>query len=288
MPFPASAVGAEAEPIAHDLSLRAILAYAAGLGAVEPAFLDDAAPGGVRALPFLTAALEWPVLLSLRASLAGLGPTEAARSVHAVQDSIFHRPMRPGDQLATQGRLVAARRIRAGVLTMARLDTHCRKSGEAVTTTWSSSIYRDVALDGADMALVEPPGPPIDAGSAWPAAVESLRLPIGRGAAHVYTECSGIWNPIHTERSAALAAGLPDIILHGTATWALAGLAVLRRYADCDVGRLKRISGRFSGMIVPGEEITIRHAAAGRGSVRFEVLTALGATAISQGVAVVG
>jgi acyl dehydratase len=102
---------------------------------------------------------------------------------------------------------------------------------------------------------------------------------------HVYSECADIWNPIHTERAEALAAGLPDIILHGTATWALAGLTILRRRAGGDVGRLKRISGRFTGMVIPGEEITVRLAPAADGVVKFAVLNAAGAPAISQGVA---
>ena len=37
-------------------------------------------------------------------------------------------------------------------------------------------------------------------------------------------------NPIHTDRAAALAAGLPDIILHGTATMAKAVTAIVSKY----------------------------------------------------------
>jgi hypothetical protein len=67
----------------------------------------------------------------------------------------------------------------------------------------------------------------------------------------------------------ALAAGLADIILHGTATWALAGLVILRRYADRDVWRLKRSRGRFTGMVIPGETIRIRHSSEDDGVVRL-------------------
>jgi acyl dehydratase len=102
---------------------------------------------------------------------------------------------------------------------------------------------------------------------------------------HVYSECADIWNPIHTERAVALAAGLPDIILHGTATWALAGLTVLRSYADCDVTKLARMTGRFTGMVIPGDEIVIRHEKGAGDMVLFEVLTTSGAPAISQGAA---
>lgn len=112
-----------------------------------------------------------------------------------------------------------------------------------------------------------------------------MRIPIPREMPHVYSECANIWNPIHTERAVALAAGLPDIILHGTATWALAGLTLLRRYADNDVGALKRITGRFSGMIIPGETIEVRHNRTPSGAIAFEVRTEAGTMAISQGLA---
>src|SRR5579875_2983504 len=240
MPFPATAVGAELERQSRDLTVRSILAYAAGLGANEPEFLDDARLGGLSALPFQCVSLEWPALVSLRAALAELKPEEAMRGVHAVQDSIFHRPMRPGDQLETQGQVVAASAIRAGVLTLIRMDTTDRVSGEPVVTSWSSSIYRGVTLAGQAAPLAEPPRLPIDPSTPFPEGAETEIIQTAREAPHVYSECAQIWNPIHTERAVALAAGLPDIILHGTMTWALAGLTVLRRHAASDVRRLKR------------------------------------------------
>ena len=286
MPFPVEALGLQLKPHEWDVSTRAVLAYAAGLGASEAAYLDDAQPGGLRALPFQCVSPEWPVLVSMRhAPQDILSPSEAARGVHAVQDSIFHRPIRPGDRLVTDGQLVSARPVRAGTLTVCRLVTRDRDSGEAVTTTWTSSIYRDVGLTGEAVSLAEPEAlDPADAAPPGPSAAED-RIHIPKGMPHVYSECADIWNPIHTERQVALAAGLPDIILHGTATWALAGLTVLRRYADNDVGALKRLTGRFSGMVAPGEDIVVRHEKASSGPVRFEVRTAGGAVAISQGVA---
>lgn len=285
MPFPADRVGLQLQPKAWDISTRAILAYAAGIGASAPAYLDDAQAGGLRALPFQCVSLEWPVLLSMRqATQDVLSPGEAVRGVHAVQDSTFHRPMRPGDRLVTEGQLVAARTVRAGVLTVIRLITRERETGEPVTTTWSTSIYRDVALAGAAASLAEPE--PLDPADAQPpgADAEVVAISVARQMPHVYSECADIWNPIHTERAVALAAGLPDIILHGTATWALAGLTLLRRYGGDDVGALKRITGRFSGMALPGETIEVRHERAPSGAVRFDVRTQSGVTAISQGV----
>jgi acyl dehydratase len=286
MPFPADRLGQTLQPMERDMSTRAILAYAAGIGASEPAYLDDAQAGGLRALPFQCVSLEWPVLVSMRETLGDvLLPHEAVRGVHAVQDSTFHRPIRPGDRLVTEGQLVSARSIRAGVLVVCRLITRERDGGAPVTTTWTSSIYRDVALQGAAASLAEPePLAPEDAAPPGPDA-EAVTIHVPRQAPHVYSECADIWNPIHTERQVALAAGLPDIILHGTATWALAGLTILRRHGRNDVGALRRMTGRFSGMVLPGEDVTVRHERSASGAVRFEVLTASGALAISQGVA---
>ncbi len=289
MPFPAQRVGLDLTPHAASPSVRDILAYAAGLGASEPAFLDDARPGGALALPFQCVSLEWPVILSLREALAdSLPPAEAQRAVHAVQDSEFHQPIRPGCALVTEGRLVSARRIRAGVLSLVRLTTRDALSGEPVVTSWSSSIYRDVALEGEEHEIEAAPALPVDLSAPPLISAETTIIPIPREMPHVYSECANIWNPIHTERAVAIAAGLPDIILHGTATWALAGLTILRRYGGSDLSRMTRLSGRFSGMVIPGEPITVRHAPAGQpGVIRFEVLAADGQVAVSQGVALI-
>lgn len=286
MPFPIASVGLALQPYEVSLTTRRILAYAAGLGASEPAFLDDAQQGGLRALPFQCVSPEWPVLLSVREAMGGsLTPDEGRRGVHAIQDSTFHRPMRAGVRVVTDGRLVSATRLKAGVLTVCRLATREVGSGDLLTTTWTSSIYRDVELDGEPVSVETAPG--LNAAEAQPPGpdAEVVTIPIPREMPHVYSECADIWNPIHSEREVALAAGLPDIILHGTATWALAGLTLLRRYGRSDVATLKRITGRFSGMVIPGAEITVRHEPGPSGLVRFDVRNETGAVVISQGAA---
>ena len=286
MPFPSAKVGLQLDPFDVDLTTRRVLAYAAGLGAGEAAFLDDARTDGLQALPFQCVSPEWPVVLSMRRLLAdSLSPAEAQRAVHAVQDSTFHRPMRPGDRLVTVGRLMAVSRIRSGVLTVCRLDTRDRATSEPVTTTWTSSVYRNVELQGDDATLETPPALGQEDIQPLGDKARTTSIFIPPEMPHVYSECADIWNPIHTERAVALAAGLPDIILHGTASWALAGLTLLRQEAGCDVGKLKRMTGRFSGMVIPGETVAVRHEVDDGRRIRFEVRSASGAPVISQGVA---
>lgn len=286
MPFPSDCVGAAIGEYSHEMQTREILAYASGLLVDDPAFLDDAQFGGLRGLPFQCVSLEWPVALSLRAMLgAVLTAEEAGRSVHASQDSVFHRAIHPGQRLHTAGKVIGVRVLPAGVLVQSRLDTRDIASGELVTTSWSTSIYRGVTLSGDPVWVEEPVPPPEEASLDLPGDVLIDRVAVPRALPHIYSECAAIWNPIHTERTVALAAGLPDIILHGTATWALAGLVLLRRYCDLDPTRLRRLAGRFVGMVIPGGEIEVRHARVSTNVVRFEVLSPDGRAAVSHGFA---
>ena len=81
-------------------------------------------------------------------------------------------------------------------------------------------------------------------------------------------------------------AGLPDIILHGTATWALAGREILRLYAGSDPRRLLRLHGRFRAMVLPGTDIRLEHARGAGGTVSFTVRNHRGEPAIDQGFAI--
>ncbi len=84
----------------------------------------------------------------------------------------------------------------------------------------------------------------------------------------------------------ALAAGLPDIIVHGTALWALAGRTLVARFAPNVPERLRSLEGRFAAMVIPGSAITVRYGQAAKGEVLFSVLNAEGEDAIKHGRAV--
>src|SRR5919108_513292 len=54
----------------------------------------------------------------------------------------------------------------------------------------------------------------------------------------------------------AKSVGLPGIILHGLCTMAMTSQAVIRTVADGDPARLKRLAVRFSGNVLPGNDVT--------------------------------
>ena len=69
-----------------------------------------------------------------------------------------------------------------------------------------------------------------------------------------YAEASGDRNPIHLDESFARSAGLPGVIAHGMLTMAFANQMVTDWLGDRS--RLKRLQGRFAGMVLPGDEVT--------------------------------
>jgi acyl dehydratase len=264
MPFNAGLAGATWGPIHWEMTPRRALAYRAALEPQDAAGLDDAAAEGLFALPMQVVSPEWVLVLMAREHPdQTLTAGEGRQAVHAGQDSVFLRPIRAGDQLEVTATLLGARSSRAGVVTATRFETRNARTGDLMVETLSTTVYREVALTGVDSADV-----PAPAYAAPDAGAAEVVIPTSRALPHIYSECAEIWNPIHTERQVALAAGLPDIIIHGTALWALAGIEAARLYAGGDTRRLTRLAARFTGQALPGRPMTLAHEPVG-GDVRL-------------------
>lgn len=281
MPLSTVSIGHSTRPIQHQVDARWLMAYAAGIGDLNPRYMDTLGER-VTGHPVFPVCLEWPVVLSSR-ELPGydlVTPAERARGVHASHDLHIYRPIRAGDRLTTQATHIGLRRIKPGAAQLTRLDT-VDADGVLVCRTYQLGISRGVEVLGADTEIEAPP--------AWPTASDGalgaprrVDVPVAAGAAHVYTECARIWNPIHTDRAVAVGAGLPDIILHGTATLALAVTRIVDELLGGDPGRVRRLGGRFSAMVLMPSTITVEMQA-GEGVVFFRVLTDSGVEAFSNG-----
>jgi len=264
---------------------RMTMAYAAGIGADDPCYLDDAREGGpVAPLSFLTS-LEWQVMMAPDyLSAVGRDETTAYNGlVHAFQDSTFLRPVRPGDELEVFGQIVEQRATSAGTLVVCRITTLDQPTGQAVGVSWFGAMYRGTPLDGRPAVWASRPPPPD-----WLETVArggSTEIAIPRRLPHVYSECASIWNPIHTERAFALASGLPDIILHGTCTWAMAMQRLAAAFGRADALPFRRFAARFSRMVIPGHPVLLEHSADSGDGASFVVRNHLGMPALTQGLA---
>ena len=285
MPLHTSIVGAPAGERVVTITTRHCTAYAAGTDDLNERYFDDARAGGVVAPPMFGVSLDW-ALRGVLTSATGLSAEESLRGVHATHDMLFHRPIRPGDELAVRGTVVQAEGRPPGTYLVTRYDT-TDAAGSPVLTVYYGSLFRGVDTHGEARTI-----------DAAPQLVERVRsthprweaaVAVARQAPHVYSECADIYNPIHTERTVALAAGLPDIIVHGTLTLAYAARELLDREAGGEPERLQRIACRFGGMVVPGSTIRVRldgEAGTPDGRVLFfSVAAADGAPAVRDGVA---
>ena len=81
----------------------------------------------------------------------------------------------------------------------------------------------------------------------------------------------------------ALAAGLPDIILHGTATLALAVSGIVNNCLDGEIRRVCRLGGRFSAMVPVPDRLQLEIYRRGGDGVRFRVRNGAGQEAITHG-----
>ena len=295
MNISASMVGSKAGPYVHDIDARWLMAYAAALEETAPEYFDTARPEGLVAHPLFSVCYEWPAAVELRATLTS--EDMAARSVHATHNLVIHRPVKAGDRLETTATVTLIEQRSPGAYQVTRFETVDQR-GKPVTTTEYGSIYRGVSIDPAPGPVRPKGSEPTENESSVPLSPQgtsegwSTSVPLSAGLAHVYTECARIWNPIHTDRAVAIGAGLPDIILHGTATLALAVSQVLRREPAEAARRVRRIACRFTGMVRLPSAITVQ----GLGEtterasrvIAFQALTEDGRPAVRKGLVEIG
>jgi len=271
-----------------EITWRRTMNFAAAVDDPNPFYMDDEREGGIMAPPVFGVAVTWPIVERIWEYLESDDfPMDVMMTqVHHTEDLEFQRPIRPGDRLTIRGRIAAILPHRAGTRVVVRFDA-LNREGDAVFTEHIGALLRGVRCSDAGRSpapLPEPPSFQEGAGPLWesPIFVDRLRP-------HVYDGCTDIVFPIHTSRSFARQVGLPGIILQGTATLAFAAREIVDREGEGTPSTLRRLSCRFTGMVLPGT--TIRVQLLGRGEkeegtdLHFHVLNQEGRRAISDGYA---
>ncbi len=182
----------------------------------------------------------------LRDASFGLDPR---MMVAAALKVVLHRPLAPA------GKLVARLRMRevidkgagsAAIIETTR-DLHAA-DGELVATVDHSTLARKHGgFGGKVTAVAEPHTVPTRA----PDATHDLPTP--PNLALIY-RLSGDENPLHSDPEHALAVGFARPILHGAATFGIAGHAVLRQL-DYRAERFATIEARFVRPVFPGDTL---------------------------------
>jgi acyl dehydratase len=252
------------EPIVtrQTLSPRDVMLYALGVGAQELPFVYE---DGLKVLPTMATVLAYPGFVWKDFDLGA----DWRKVLHGETSVEIHAP------LPVEGELVGSTTFGPIFDKGADKGTVCYvtreirdAAGTLVATVRNSSFLRGDGGRGGSSEPQRKPHPLPDR-----APDESVTLETTANQAMIY-RLSGDYNPLHIDPEVAKAGGFDRPILHGLATYGVAGRAVLAALCGNDPARLKRLDARFASPVFPGETIRtdIWRESEGRASYRSSVV----------------
>jgi len=231
-----------------EVTAESTRAYARAYGDDNPSFLGDGeivAPpmyGVVYQLPALMAPLFDPDL-----------EVNMGKLVHGEERMRYLVPVKPGDTISSKATVATIEEKSSGEVLDIALESVNQdgvKVCESKAVMFIRGKKKPASADGSGAARPAPEEPP-------PREVlHSRTLPTTKEMPQHYAEASGDRNPIHLDESFAKSMGLPGCIVHGLCTMAISQKVLIDELCGGDPLRLKSYGVRFSGMVLPGDELT--------------------------------
>ena len=220
-----------------------LYALGVGLGAdpLDPADLDYLLETQLKVLPTYSVTLASPGMW-IRDPAFGVDFT---RLVHARQDAVFHAPLPPAGSVRATPRVASLHDRGAGRGAVLVIERDIIGDDDRL----HASVSQTLLLRGDGGYGGEPPPAtarrtPDRDPDHW------VEVAISPRAALIY-RLSGDYNPLHADPSFAKAAGFERPILHGLATYGIAGRALMGASGKS----LSRLACRFAGVVMPGDVI---------------------------------
>ena len=238
-------------PVEQRITKRDTMLYALGVGlGADPCDTDQLKfvyEQNLQALPTMAIILGYPGAWFAHPDT---GVTRN-RVVHGEQGFTIHRPLPVEGDLIGENKVVGVydKGKDKGALLMTECTVRDKSTGDTYCTLTHTVFCR------ADGGFGGPAGtskPPHQVPDTPPDAV--CDLPTLPQAALIY-RLSGDYNPLHADPAYAQKAGFKAPILHGRATFSIAGHAILKTCCGYDPARFKSMEGRFSSPVYPGETI---------------------------------
>ena len=233
--------------------------YALGLGygydPMDENQLQFVYEKNLKALPTMAVVLAYPGFW-MKNPDSGI---DWVRLVHGEQSLTVHNPLPVAGTVIGTSRIISIvdKGQGKGALVFQERTLRDQSSGDLLATIDHLTFCRadggfsEKAGNGPKGGDPMPPPKPAVPESAPQAVCELPTLP---QAALIYRLCADD-NPLHAEPAVAKAAGFPKPILHGLASYGVAGHAILKTFCSYDPARLKSLALRFSAPVFPGETI---------------------------------
>lgn len=229
---------------------RDTILYALGLGIgtdpVDPRQLRFVYEDGLQALPTMGVVLAHP---GFWAGDPALG-IDWPRMLHVGQGLTIHRPIPASGEVIGRSRIadVIDRGEEKGALLYYERDVVDAASEELIATVRQTLLCR--GNGGFEASGEAPKAPELPE----TAPDHLVRTPILPQAALLY-RLSGDLNPLHADPAMAIKAGFAQPILHGLATYGMAGYAALNAFCDGNPSAFCEFDVRFTAPVMPGETL---------------------------------
>ena len=171
--------------------------------------------------------------------------------VHGEHDLVIHKPLPASGTVTSNTRVIEVidKGPGKGALVISQRKVYDKASGDLYATITQTTFAR------GDGGFGGPPRPsPVPHALPQRAPDQVCDLPTRPEMALIY-RWNADMNPLHADPEIARKAGFPRPILHGLATFGVAGHAILRTMCGYDPTRFRSIAGRFSAPVYPGETI---------------------------------
>ena len=237
--------------VEHSYGPRDCIVYALGVGLGQDPLNEDELTfvyeKNLKVLPTFAVTLAYAAYFLRRPDLG----VTWSHVVHGEQGLVLHEPVKPEGTVIGHTRIVDVvdKGADKGALVQTERTIVDKASGALLATITHNVFCR--ADGGFGGPKRDTPPPHVLPGRAPDAVVD---LPTRPETALLY-RLSGDVNALHVDPATARAAGFPRPILHGLATFGVAGHALLRNVCGYDPARLTAMSCRFSAPAYPGETI---------------------------------
>jgi len=250
MPINPDAVGSKGEPAERSWSSKDTILYALGVGAGldELAFTtENTSDTPQQVLPTTAVVLGAGGF----GAMATIGTFNPAMLVHGEQSIELFGEIPVEGRVSTVAEIVGIYDKGKGAVVVSESTSTDVATGEVLFKNRMSAFIRGEGGFGGDRG---PSGGQNAAPDRDPDYVVTYQT---RPDQALLYRLSGDRNPLHSDPAFAAMGGFDRPILHGLCTYGFTGRALLHTVCGGDPARFRRMDGRFSSPVFPGEALTV-------------------------------
>lgn len=245
-----SLIGKRCGPIPFNYTWKDVVLYALSIGAQadELPFVYEGAKGGLKVFPSFCTIMGYRLFGELFQGV----DIDYSRFIHGEEWIRLFAPLPPEGSFLLEGGIKDIYDKGKGAL-IVRWTRVSQEDGTPLAEIENGIFYvGEGGFGGNPGPKAHPFDPPQ---GAEPDFTVSYDIPPNQAALY---RLNGDLNPLHLDPEFAKRGGFPRPILHGLCTFGYTVRGIVHAACSGDVGRLQEFKARFSGVVYPGDTLTIR------------------------------